>query len=330
MERRAATVLVVGVVSVSTAAILIRLAEAPPLVTAAWRLSLASAIVVPTALVMARAELRALSAQDLKIALLSGSALAVHFALWIASLDHTSVASSVVLVTTTPLWVGLGAPFLLREAVSRSLMTGIAVAFLGGVVIGGGDLARGGGELYGDLLAVGGALAAAAYFMLGRRLRARLSLISYVALVYGAAAVVLVATALIAGEPLTGYPRQTWLSFALLAVVPQIIGHSSLNWALHHLSSTLVAGTVLGEPLGSTLLAWLILDEIPPGATLLGGVLILTGLTLAARGEGPAIAGRGMAPPASHSRAGPREVGRSAAPRSESDGEGMPASDSDD
>jgi drug/metabolite transporter (DMT)-like permease len=285
VERHAPLVLFAGVMFASTGAILIRLADAPALVTAAWRLIFACAIVVPAALVFSRSELTSLGRSDVRAALLSGVALAAHFALWVSSLDHTSVASSVILVTTSPLWVALAAPFVLGEGVKRAMISGIAIAFCGGLVIGWGDLMRGGGAFLGDLLALGGAWAAAAYFMLGRRLRSRLSLLAYVALVYGAAALMLVAAALAVGNHLFGYPTETWIAFILLGVFPQSIGHTSFNWALQHLSSTFVAGASLAEPLGSTTLAWAVLDEPPPPATVLGGALILLGLGVAARAE---------------------------------------------
>lgn len=259
--------------------------------TACWRMTIASLILVPASLTVARDELVGLSRSAVRAALLSGTALAIHFALWISSLDYTSVASSVVLVTTTPLWVGLAAPLFLKEGVSSRMRAGIGVAMAGGVIIGWGDASAAGTALWGDVLALGGALAAAAYFLLGRALRVRLSLLPYITVVYATAAVLLTAAAVLAGDPLVGYSYQTWLAFALLAVVPQLIGHSSFNWALQHLSSTFVAGTVLGEPLGSTLLAWWILDEAPPLSTVSGGSLILTGLIVAAQAESVRFAG---------------------------------------
>jgi drug/metabolite transporter (DMT)-like permease len=285
LKQHASLVLTIGVACASTGAIFIRLADAPPLVTAAWRLTFASAVVIPVALATSSAELAALSRRDIRVAIVSGAALAAHFATWVASLDHTSVASSVVIVSTTPLWVGLAAPAVLGERASRKLLAGILVAFIGGVAIGWGDFTRGGAAAFGDLLALCGAWAAAAYFMIGRRLRASMSLIPYIALVYGTAAVILVAAALAAGDPLFGYEPSTWSAFVAMALLPQIVGHSSFNWALQHLSSTFVSGTALGEPLGSTVLAWLVLDEAPPPATVFGGSLILIGLFIAARAE---------------------------------------------
>jgi len=301
---RAALVLVFGTLCVSTAAIFFRQADAPALVKATWRLLLATAILAPLAWATARDEIRALTRTDLRRALAAGAALAAHFALWVPSLDYTSVASSVVLVTTNPFFVGLAAPFVLGERVGRRLAAGIAMAFVGTTVIVLGDAGVGGGgvgsggtsggpasggslslTLLGDLLALGGAAAAAVYFLFGRHLRGRMGLVPYIAVVYGAAALMLAAVCVAAGLPLFGYSAWTWAMFLLLALVPQVLGHSSYNWALQHLSATFVAGAVLGEPIGSTLLAWLILGEVPTRATLAGGAMILTGLVIAARGE---------------------------------------------
>jgi drug/metabolite transporter (DMT)-like permease len=274
-----------GVGCVSTAAVLIRLADAPPLAIAAWRMTLASAIVVPLAGSHQPARAAVPSPSDRRRALMAGAALAVHFALWITSLQLTSVASSVVLVTTNPLWVGLAAPFLLGEMPGAAMWSGIVTAFAGGAVIAWNDASGGQHALSGDLLALGGAIAAASYFLLGRRVRAHLGLLEYVAVVYTTAALCLVAAAVAAGVPLLGYPSRTWLCFAALAVVPQVLGHSSFNWALEHLSATMVAVAILGEAVGSVALARWILGERPSPATLFGACLVLLGLAMAVVGE---------------------------------------------
>lgn len=285
LDSRAVLVLVVGVASVSTAAIFIRLADAPPLVIAAYRLLFASALVVPAAWLWSRRELRAMSRGDVRRTVVSGLFLALHFALWITSLEHTSVASSVVLVTTTPLWVSLAAPFVLGEKVPRAMYGGIAAALLGVLVIARGDVAIGREALLGDVLALGGALAAAAYFLVGRGVRHRVPLLPYVSIAYGTAAVVLACAAVLSGAAMTGYSSETWSYLIAMAIVPQILGHSSFNWALARLSAPFVAATVLGESVGSTVLAWLVLNEAPPATTVVGGALILVGLFVAARTE---------------------------------------------
>jgi drug/metabolite transporter (DMT)-like permease len=195
-------------------------------------------------------------------------------------LIYQRFGDSVLLVTTSPLWVALAAPLVLGEPVPRRLAVGVATAFVGAAVIGGGDLSLGAGHLVGDLLALGGALAAAAYFLIGRQARARVRLVSYVTLVYGVAAAVLTVAALLARTQMTGFAPETWMALVLLGVVPQVIGHSTFNWALGRLRATYVAGTVLGEAVGSTALAWIVLDERPPDGALLGGALVLLGMAV--------------------------------------------------
>jgi len=277
--------LATGIVAVSFASIFIRLAEAPSLVIAACRLTIASLILAPAALIRAKEELRTLTRGDLQLALLSGLFLGLHFATWISSLEYTSVASSVVFVSTSPIFVGLASHSLLKERVSPQMFLGIAVSMLGGMIIGYGDLGLGARELFGDLLAIAGAVMVSGYFLVGRRLRRQLSLLSYIFLVYATAAGFLVALCLLTGHPFSGYSRQTYLMFFLLAVVPQIIGHSSFNWALAYLPATFVGVSTLGEPVGSTILAYFILSEIPTLAKIGGGVLILAGIYVSSRAE---------------------------------------------
>jgi len=278
-------VISVGIVAVSFASIFIRLAEAPSLVIAAYRLTIASLILAPAALIKARDELRALTQADLRLAILSGLFLGLHFATWISSLEYTSVASSVVFVDTSPIFVGLASHFLLKEKVSRKMFVGIAIAVLGGMIIGYGDFGLGTRELFGDFLAIMGAVTVSGYLLVGRRLRSKLSLLSYVFLVYSTAAVFLIVLCLVARYSFAGYPRQTYLMFLLLAVVPQIIGHSSYNWALKYLPATFVGVGTLGEPVGSTILAYFILNEVPTLTKIGGGGLILAGIYVSSRTE---------------------------------------------
>jgi drug/metabolite transporter (DMT)-like permease len=204
----------------------------------------------------------------------------------------------VVLVTTTPLWVALLAPFTLREPLTRPVLIGMSLALVGGVTVGLSDTcdmqARGlacppladflrGQAFLGDLLALTGAVMAAAYVLIGRRLRARLSLVSYIFVVYGAAAAVLIFIMLASGQPALGYPPQAYVWFALLALIPQLLGHSSFNWALGYLPAAFVSITLLGEPVGSTLLAYMLLGETPSILKVFGAILILTGILLSSR-----------------------------------------------
>lgn len=277
--------LLAGVVAVSFAAIFIRLAEAPSLVIAAYRLALASLIVAPVGFLRCWGEVKRLDRQDLLYALVSGLLLSLHFALWIASLNYTTVASSVVFVTTNPIFVGIASYLFTRDQVSRVMFAGIILAVLGGMVIGWEDLALGGEALWGDLLALVGAMMAAGYLMAGRRLRPKMSLLAYISIVYSMAAIVAVLMCVLTKQSFTGYSPHTYLMFVLLAVVPQIIGHSSFNWALRHVSAAVVAVTILGEPVGSTILAYFILHEVPTLLKVGGATLILSGIYFSIREE---------------------------------------------
>ncbi len=296
-------VLFVGILAVSTASLFIRWAQqdAPSLVIAAYRLLFATLILAPWVLRKHAAELRRLHLRHLGWALLSGAFLAAHFAVWITSLEYTTVASSVVLVTTTPLWVALTAPWTLGERLSARTWLGIVVALVGGVVIALGDGCvwdRGltchglgtleGRALLGDLLALMGAWAAAAYLSIGRHLREHTSFPLYVLLTYGMAAVVLAVVVTLRGLPWTGYAPATYGWFLALAVVPQLVGHSSFNWALRHLPASVVSLHLLGEPIGSTLLALVFLGEVPSALTLVGATLVLVGLAWVTRASAPA------------------------------------------
>ncbi len=287
-----------GILAVSTASIFIRLAQqggAPSLVIAAYRLALASLILIPLALWRRRAELRALTRREWAWAAASGVFLGAHFGTWISSLAYTTVASSAVIVNTAPLFVALISAVFLREKLSRAIGMGLAIALTGGIIVGLSDACSSstgcpplaeflqGSAFLGDLLALAGALAFAIYYVIGGRLRASMSLVVYISLAYGSAAVVLVAVMLIARLPATGYAPLTYLWFLLLALVPQLVGHSAFNWALKYLPPTYVSVTVLGEPVGSTLLALFLLQETPSPLKLAGGALILAGIFVASR-----------------------------------------------
>jgi len=281
--------LVLGVIAVSFAAVLIRLADAPPLVIAAYRLCLASLILAPVAWMRSRQEISRLALKDIILAVASGAFLALHFALWIASLSYTSVATSVVLVTVTPIFVAIASYLLFKERLTRQVIGGIFVCLVGAALIGYGNWQIGSESLFGGLLALLGALAVAGYLIIGRRLRQEISLLSYAFLVYGSAAVMLLVAVLVCGYPVFGYSGDTYMMLVLLAVVPQLMGHMSLVWALRFVSATLVTIAVLGEPVGATVLAFIILDEAPTWSEIVGGVLILAGIFVAFRRGGAQI-----------------------------------------
>lgn len=275
-----------GVCASSFAATLIRLCDAPPLAVAAWRLSFAALAVVPFALLRSRDEVRSWTLRDGLGVGLSGLCLALHFALWISSLRYTSVSSSLLLVTTTPVHVCVASWLFLRERPSAWTLLGIAASVAGAGIIAAGDRRSGGDSPFGDLLAVGGAVAIAAHLLIGRRLRQRMSALSYVAGADLAAAALLVAGCGLAGVPLVGYPGRTYLFLFLLALFPQILGHATFNWALRRISPSFISVSLLGEPVLGSLIAYLFLSEPVAPSAWMGGPVVLAGVLLAARGEG--------------------------------------------
>jgi drug/metabolite transporter (DMT)-like permease len=277
MSPRQLALLVTGVVAVAFSSIFIRLADAPALSIAFYRNAIAAAVVLPLALVRHRGELRSLSGRDWSVAVLAGAFLAVHFALWVPSLEYTSVAASTVLVTTQPVWVALigGA---VGERVSGRGALGIALSLIGAVLISGGDLGLSPRAAFGDVLALLGAIMAAAYFLSGRSMRRRLSLVPYVAICYATCAVLLAAVVGFAGEPFTGFPANVWLLFVLMALVPQFLGHTVFNYLLAAVEASVVAIAVTGEPVGATLLAFAFFGEVPRWTAFAGGALILAGI----------------------------------------------------
>ena len=292
-------VLLMGILAVSTASIFIRFAQedAPSLTIAALRLLFASLALAPIALRNHRFELFALTHGELALGLLSGIFLAIHFATWVSSLEYTTVASSVVFVSTGPLWVALLSPIFLKEKLAHSAFLGLGLTLLGATIIAMSGVCvwdRGisclylsdllhGRAMWGNFLALIGAWAVTGYLMIGRRLRVKVSIIPYIFLVYSVAALVLVTVMFAAGESPFGYQPKTYIWLLLLAFLPQLVGHSIYNWSLRFFPVAIVAVTTLGEPIGSSILAYFILQEKPGLAILLGGVLILIGIYFATR-----------------------------------------------
>jgi len=283
MGMRAYLVLLVGVVSVSFAAIFIRLADAPPLVIAAYRLTIASLVLIPFAGKKAMPSLKRLSGRDSLLLLSSSFFLALHFALWITSLSYTSIASSVILVTCHPAFVAIVSYFLWREVLNRLTIGGMVVAFAGIVLINYGGFTFGQEAILGNVLALIAGFAMGGYLIIGGQLKARIEILPYLTLIYSGAAVMLLLATAGFGYSFIGYSAMTYLMMALLAVVPQLIGHSSFNLAVRLIPVTFVSVAILGEPVGATLLGYFILDEVPSASELIGGVLILVGIFIVLR-----------------------------------------------
>jgi drug/metabolite transporter (DMT)-like permease len=282
MSRRHLGLLGLGVVAVSFSSIFIRLADAPALSVAFYRNAIAAAVLAPLALSRHRDELRSLTRVQWIAALSSGALLALHFATWIPSLSLISVGASTVLVTTQPVWVAvLGRS--LGERVAGRAAVGIALSVAGAFVIFGADL--GSSNLRGDALALAGAVCAAGYYMAGRSLRKRMSLIPYVAICYSTCAAIMAVVVGVAGQPFTGFDAKVWLLFGLMALGPHILGHTVFNYLLADVDAAVVAPAIPAEPIGATLLAFAFFGETPPWTVLVGGVLILGGIAVTVRAQ---------------------------------------------
>jgi drug/metabolite transporter (DMT)-like permease len=269
----------IGIIAISTASIFIKLCDAPVLIIATYRMMLASLMLMPFACY--EKTWRGWKRNDLGWLFLSGFFLSFHFAFWIASLKYTSVASSVVLVTTHPIFVGVGGWFFLKEKPGLNIIFGIALSVLGSGLISYGDMSLSKEALIGDGLALLGAIGASGYLLVGRKMRKDRNLISYIFPVYLTAGLILILLALISQKPLFGYSSSTYFYLFFLALVPQLIGHTTFNWALRYLPASLIAITILGEPIGSSLLAYFFLRE---GVTLwkiIGGISIFSGILIA-------------------------------------------------
>jgi drug/metabolite transporter (DMT)-like permease len=280
------TLLAVAVVAVSTSAPLIRGADAPTLAIAFWRnaLSLPLLGVWLLARRSERAGWRARSARDRRLSRLSGLLLGAHFATWIPSLSFTTVASSVALVATQPVWAALIARQR-GEHIHRQTWIGIGLALAGTIVLTGVDLSISGRALFGDLLALLGGMLAAAYVTVGGEVRQRLSTVSYALACYTTAAGLLLALCLVTSQPMRGYDQDTWLAIAGLVVGAQLLGHTLVNLVLRSISPTAVSVAILFEILGASLIARIAFDETPPAGAWPAALLIAAGVVMVLRSD---------------------------------------------
>lgn len=283
-------VLVLGVLAISTAAIFIRLCFERAgvqgvgfsLFLAASRLVLAAIILLPAWPNLKQAQV---SQEAYYYACGAGCCLALNFATWITSLSFTSIAASTTLVTTNPVWVSLLSWWWFREKLTKPVITGITIALVGGILIALGDSSTGGensNPLLGDFLALLGAWMASLYLLLGREAQRRgFSIGNYILIAYSCAALLLFPFPLLFNTSYLGYPKEVYLYVLLMAIFSQLIGHTSLNWAVRWISPTFVTVAILLEPLSSSFLGWIIFGEIPPELVILGGIIVLTGVAIA-------------------------------------------------
>ncbi|WP_224956972.1 DMT family transporter [Geomonas subterranea] len=275
--------ILVGVFAVSFSSILVRVCTAPPLVIAAYRLIFTFCFLAPFTLWGGAPALRGMTARQVRLSAASGVFLALHFVTWFISLKYTSIASSVVLVTTQPLFVVFGSWVFFKERVPRKALYGCFLAFAGSVVIGATDFQVGERAFIGDLLALFAAVMVSGYLLIGRRLRHGLPLTGYTFVTYGASAITLSAAAAAGGVPFYPYPGQDWLIFVALALVCTILGHTVFNWVLRYVQASVVSVSILGEPLGAILWAAVFLGENPTPRQVVGGSIIFAGLYLFTR-----------------------------------------------
>ena len=285
-HRREYMVLAIAISATSLAAIFVRLADAPGIVVAAYRMVFAGLVLLPLTLRGLRN--KPPTKKTLWLSVLAGMFLGAHFATWITSLSLTTIAASTMLVSTTPLWIALIRWVFMSTPPSSSILLGILVATSGVAVIGFGDFSGGESSLFGDALALAGAIFLAAYFLLGQAAqRSGLGLQAYIGIAYGIAAVFLIPLPAIAGFAYLGYTSETILWIILLALLPTLIGHTGINFAMKKLDATWVATLILLEPVGATVFAYLFFREIPPLLTLIGVLVVLLGIMVSTRPSSP-------------------------------------------
>ncbi|MDR1943919.1 MAG: DMT family transporter [Synergistaceae bacterium] len=278
-------VLLFGVAGVSTGSIFVRLADAHPFVKSAYRVTIASLVFLPFALAFNRNEFRNLKPRDFALTVLSGAFLAFHFATWISSLDYTTVASSVILVDTIPIWIALINLLLGKGRPSRTMWLCIFMSVAGASIIGFGDLSFSGDALFGDALALIGGVMAAAYIYCGGEARNKLGLAPYAVLCYGSCSVIMWGVVFIMGLDAAGFTADTWIAILGMGILSQVVGHSSYNWALRYFSTGFVSIALLGEPIGSAILAYFLFDEYPAGFKLAGFALVIASIVMSGRAE---------------------------------------------
>lgn len=272
---------IIGVISVSTSAIFVKLAtQAPAAIIANYRLLIAVIIMLPVIIIKHRHEFKVIDRKNWFLSAFAGVFLAAHFILWFESLNYTSVASSVVLVTLQPIFAFLGTYLFFRERFSAGAVISMLIALFGSFIISWGDFQISGMALLGDFLAILGAITITIYFLFGQRVRKQLSLMTYTFIVYSISSVTLIIYNLILQNPFLGYPIDHWWIFLALAIIPTFFGHTLFNWALRWLSTSTISMGIIFEPVGATILAYFIFDERVSASQWLGGTIILAGLFL--------------------------------------------------
>ena len=285
MNARQSFLLVVGVAIVSFSAPLIRVVDAPALTVAMYRNVFAAAVLVPLAVMFSRKQLQSLSRRDVLALVGSGLLLAIHFGTWIPSVRLTTVAASTVLVSTSPLWTALFARVFLHDRLPRAVLAGTGIAFAGAMLISGFDFTLSLRAFGGDMLALAGAAAVAGHRVMGLGPRKRLDVLPFVAVVYGVCAVGLAVFVPLTGNRVTGFSVESWVFMILMALGPQLVGHTLFNFLLRDVDPTVLAVAIMGEAVGATLLALAFFGEVPTTGAIAGGVLLLLGIFVSVRAQ---------------------------------------------
>ncbi len=278
----AQVVIPIAIISVSFAAIFIRLSDSHPIAVAFYRMFF-SAVLLLIFMPPYFASLKKISRREWITLVTTGLFLAVHFAFWIASLDYTSVASSAILVSTHPLLVAWISSWYLKERTSLKAYVGISIALVGVAIMTFSNYRVSGRALFGDILAIIGMVALAGYILRGRKIRQNMSVIPYAFMVYLFSSIFLALFSLPFSTTFVIYPGREYLLFFALALIPTVVGHTLFNWGLKRIKARIISVSFLGEPMGASVLAFLILKEIPPGLTVFGGMIALIGIYLCAR-----------------------------------------------
>lgn len=272
--------IIIGVFSVALSAIFVKMTSADSGVTAFYRMLFSILIMSPVFFMKYTQEIKKLSKRDWAFTSIAGIFLAFHFILWFESLNYTSVASSTVLVTLQPLFAFAGTYFFFKEKLSiKTLVSGV-IAVLGSVLIGYGDFKISGSALYGDVLALIACALITGYLLFGQDVRQRLSLITYTFVVYSFSTIALFFYIIAKGESFGPYPASEWMWFLLLAIIPNLLGHTLFNWALKWISTNAISIAILFEPVGAAILAYFILGELLSSSQIIGGTVVLCGIIL--------------------------------------------------
>lgn len=274
--------LILGVLALSTSAIFVKLSSAPAPITAFYRMFFSFLLLLPFLLLIpnALADLRKVTGKQWVWGLLSGAFIAVHYLLWFESLRFTSVASSTVLVTLQPLFAFIGGYMIYGERLRKMAISGGVLSVVGSIIIGWGDMQIGQAALFGDILALLGAAAITAYFLIAQNVRKNISLISFGIIVYSTSSFLLLAYCLIVQVPLTGYPSSDWMCFLGLAIIPTLMGQTIFNWLIKWLNTSTISMSILGEPVGTCILAYFIWGEMITRQQVIGSCVIFIGIYL--------------------------------------------------